>query len=1093
VPTPPAHPTSPAPPPGSEASTRTVQNILFILGGLLVGTAAVIFTVVAWGSVGVAGRAVILAALTALALAAPPLATWRRLTATAETFAALGLLLVVLDGFAAWSVNLFGVADWPTTRYAALAGGVSAAVAAGYGVATRLATPWFAAFLVAQPVLPLLAVEARLGATGWALVLAAVAAADLAVVGLLRQGRADAPGPGPGPGATVGGPIPVPAGGARPGTGVSLARQVLAWLGCGGTLLVSALCGLSALLALEGPGPAGMLSGAPLLVTILLAVAAAVLVRSVPLQAVSGALLVAALGAAAIRPVAETDWPFLAVTAVIVAVLAAGASATGRLLPVGVRLGPRAGALLLAGPLAVTLTTMVIAVSALLALRSLPGGGSAGDPVDLFDWQLPAAVPLLAGALAILLPGAARWPVALLGGVLTVLAVPVTVGAPWWVAVLAELAVAVPLLLGAARSGPARPVLLVLCAASGAALAGHALLVSLADPGVTSATLATLALTGTAVAALAAPDREASADLGPAGLGYRRVIGGLGLAVALPAVPAAVAASLAAAGVPPWWQARAALTVVVLLAATLLAVYRWWPAYQSYAGGAVALSALVTGLVPEIAGLQEPSGVYAAVGLLVVAVRLLTAGDGSVPAGPGRMAASAVGLIAGVVLLVRSLVAAAPAVFAVLVRPYGWFDAVWDGVPEGVGLAPYRVAVPVPAVAVLALLAVVAAIGGWLSRRTRMVAALAALPLGLLALLVLLAAVGAPWPVVPASALLTGLGCLAAAALTDRGVRGAPVAVPLGVVVVGGALAGLLPTEASTLTGLGLAAAVTATIGVAGRRVGARVAGWLVAAGAGMLLGITAAAAAEQPAWVASLGVLAVAAVALAGGAALSRSRPAEAVALETAAHAGAVVALLLAAGQLRYAAAVCTLWGVALGLRALPPGESARRRWLLAAAAAASELVAVWLLLVVGEVAVLEAYTLPAALLGLVAGWLAIRAWPGRNSWLGYGPGLSAALLPSLASVLVAGDQPWRRLLLGTGALVVVLTGARWRRQAPVVLGGVTLAVVAVHELVGVWDRLPRWVFLAVGGFLLIGLAMTYERRRRDVARLRSAVGRMT
>ena len=35
----------------------------------------------------------------------------RSLTATAETFAAVGLLLVLLDGYAAWSVNLFGVAD----------------------------------------------------------------------------------------------------------------------------------------------------------------------------------------------------------------------------------------------------------------------------------------------------------------------------------------------------------------------------------------------------------------------------------------------------------------------------------------------------------------------------------------------------------------------------------------------------------------------------------------------------------------------------------------------------------------------------------------------------------------------------------------------------------------------------------------------------------------------------------------------------------------------------------------------------------------------------------------------------------------------
>ena len=98
---------------GPETSTRTVQNVLFILGGLLLAAASVVFTAVAWTTFGVAGRAAILAVVTGCALAAPLVALRRRLTATAETFAALGLLLVLLDGYAAWKVNLFGVAAMP--------------------------------------------------------------------------------------------------------------------------------------------------------------------------------------------------------------------------------------------------------------------------------------------------------------------------------------------------------------------------------------------------------------------------------------------------------------------------------------------------------------------------------------------------------------------------------------------------------------------------------------------------------------------------------------------------------------------------------------------------------------------------------------------------------------------------------------------------------------------------------------------------------------------------------------------------------------------------------------------------------------------
>jgi hypothetical protein len=61
------------------------------------------------------------------------------------------------------------------------------------------------------------------------------------------------------------------------------------------------------------------------------------------------------------------------------------------------------------------------------------------------------------------------------------------------------------------------------------------------------------------------------------------------------------------------------------------------------------------------------------------------------------------------------------------------------------------------------------------------------------------------------------------------------------------------------------------------------------------------------------------------------------------------------------------------------------------------------------------------------------------------------------------------------------------------VVVGGAALVLVALHELAELWDLLPRWIPLGVGGLVLLGLAMTVERRRRDLLRLRSAVARMT
>ena len=94
---------------------------------------------------------------------------------------------------------------------------------------------------------------------------------------------------------------------------------------------------------------------------------------------------------------------------------------------------------------------------------------------------------------------------------------------------------------------------------------------------------------------------------------------------------------------------------------------------------------------------------------------------------------------------------------------------------------------------------------------------------------------------------------------------------------------------------------------------------------------------------------------------------------------------------------------------------------------------------------------------------------------------------------MFVEPGYPLRRLALGAAAVAVVLAGSAGRRQAPVVVGGAVLTLLALHEIALLWDLLPRWIPLATAGLLLVGVAMTYERRRRDLNRLRGAVGRMT
>ncbi|RQX16560.1 hypothetical protein DDE19_14650, partial [Micromonospora ureilytica] len=512
-----------------------------------------------------------------------------------------------------------------------------------------------------------------------------------------------------------------------------------------------------------------------------------------------------------------------------------------------------------------------------------------------------------------------------------------------------------------------------------------------------------------------------------------------------------------------------------------------------YALTGAVVAVTVPGLAPLVGAGDEPLALYAALAALGIAFVAcwLPAVSASGQAALGdrptaderEPARSALLLAAGGTLAVVAVLAALPTVLTALVSPYGGRDPVWSGVPAVVADPTV-----LPVGFALVVLAVAAALAG--RRVGRPVPP--ALPFVAAALPVLLIAIGAPWPVLPAAVLLAGLAALLFTALGPTRPALAPIAVPVGVVLVASGVLGLLATRAGTLAAEGALLVAAVAVAVGARRFEVRVAGCLAAVGAASALAVTAPLAGGLPLRAAAYPLLVVAALVLAA-AAVSPARARLGRVLDAAAQAVALVAVVLAVEVARHLATVCVLWGVAVALRLLRRGEPAGRRWVFAGIAAGSELLGAWVLLAAGGVTVLEAYTLPAAALAVGAGLLALRTRPGLTSWPALGPGLVAALLPSLVSVLAGPDpQPWRRLLLGAAATGAVLAGATRRWQAPVLLGGGVLTLLALHELARGWDLLPRWIYLGVGGLALVGLAATYERRRRDLARLRAAVGRL-
>ncbi|MGW6009593.1 SCO7613 C-terminal domain-containing membrane protein [Streptomyces sp. NPDC055210] len=207
----------------------------------------------------------------------------------------------------------------------------------------------------------------------------------------------------------------------------------------------------------------------------------------------------------------------------------------------------------------------------------------------------------------------------------------------------------------------------------------------------------------------------------------------------------------------------------------------------------------------------------------------------------------------------------------------------------------------------------------------------------------------------------------------------------------------------------------------------------------------------------------------------------------------GAVAGLLaidLATAELPVLALVLALCGVIAAGTAV---REDRRR--VGHAAAVLFVLAAWVRLAAWDVGAPEAYTLPVTVPALLLGYVRRSRDAEASSWTAYGPGLSVTLLPSLLAVW--GDANWLRpLLLGSAALAVTLVGVRHRLRAPLVLGGATLILVALHELAPyiaqAMGAVPRWAPPALAGLLLLTLGATYEQRLRDARRVRDALGRM-
>jgi hypothetical protein len=164
-----------------------------------------------------------------------------------------------------------------------------------------------------------------------------------------------------------------------------------------------------------------------------------------------------------------------------------------------------------------------------------------------------------------------------------------------------------------------------------------------------------------------------------------------------------------------------------------------------------------------------------------------------------------------------------------------------------------------------------------------------------------------------------------------------------------------------------------------------------------------------------------------------------------------------------------------ALALASVRPGQPSYR---YASSLLTIPAIACWLATL--HVQLLEAHTWSGAVVLLPIGFAARRqrlSSRALSSWLAYGPGIALMLLPSTA-IAITQSGVTRPACLAAVAIATVVAGVRWRLQAPIELGAVTLTILALDAAWPLLSEEPKWLTAGIAGLVLLWLGATAERR---------------
>ncbi|MCU1513593.1 MAG: hypothetical protein JWO10_683 [Microbacteriaceae bacterium] len=145
-----------------------------------------------------------------------------------------------------------------------------------------------------------------------------------------------------------------------------------------------------------------------------------------------------------------------------------------------------------------------------------------------------------------------------------------------------------------------------------------------------------------------------------------------------------------------------------------------------------------------------------------------------------------------------------------------------------------------------------------------------------------------------------------------------------------------------------------------------------------------------------------------------------------------------------------------------------------------------------VGALPDIEFATIPISFALLATGGVHMAVTPRARSWAWLAPGTAVLLVPTLAATTT--DAPlWRLVGLGVVGLAIVALAAVYRLQAPFIIAALVVIIHAVGtfapQIRTVYESVEWWLWLAIGGIIIVVLAAMFERSKRGFLRVATTI----